>query len=201
MATLEKKRKLAEKLAEKERKLNPTPEKGSVSPTPASSTAASSTTGKAPTAGSAFGERVARMVAKKHNNSAERDSDDSDSTEASESEKDKSLWDPDFNFSRDFVGSYVNWWTCNNGYHTIHHLRPSMHWSKYPMMSKKLVEPYQHPELRQKNILTFGINCFFFNNRTTWDGRPYTVSELEPDYDEEWVPLFFKLAKDPLRED
>ena len=28
------------------------------------------------------------------------------------------------NHSRNFVGAALNWWTFNNGYHTIHHMRP-----------------------------------------------------------------------------
>ncbi|MEM9865741.1 MAG: fatty acid desaturase, partial [Myxococcota bacterium] len=27
----------------------------------------------------------------------------------------------EYNHSRNFVGKFVNWWTFNNGYHTIHH--------------------------------------------------------------------------------
>jgi beta-carotene hydroxylase len=32
--------------------------------------------------------------------------------------------------SRDFVGPVVNWLLFNNGYHTVHHLFPSLHWSR-----------------------------------------------------------------------
>ena len=107
------------------------------------------------------------------------------------------LWDPDFNFSRDFTGPWINFFTCNNGYHTIHHMRPSMHWTKYPEQSRKLVEPHQHPELRQQNLFAYSFRTFFLNKRQTWDGRPYFPDE--PNYDIPWVGVFFKRF-DPMRE-
>lgn len=36
------------------------------------------------------------------------------------------------NTARNFVGSWLNFLTMNNGYHAIHHRHPTMHWSKYP---------------------------------------------------------------------
>merc|ERR1719462_833011 len=35
--------------------------------------------------------------------------------------------DNKYNFSRNFVDPVLNWFTCNNGYHTIHHLQPGTH--------------------------------------------------------------------------
>merc|ERR1712085_2559 len=109
------------------------------------------------------------------------------------------LWNPDYNFSRDFTGGFINFWTCNNGYHTIHHVRPSMHWTKYSEESRKKVLPYQHPELRQRNIVWYAIRTFFLNQRVTWDGRAYIPTESEPNYDLDWVDVFFKIFQDPHR--
>lgn len=36
--------------------------------------------------------------------------------------------------SRDFTGRFGNWFFFNNGYHTAHHLRPSLHWSMLPLL-------------------------------------------------------------------
>jgi len=114
------------------------------------------------------------------------------------------LYNPDYNFARDFTGNFINFWTCNNGYHSVHHVRPSMHWTKYPDYSKKVVEPYQHPELRQNNLLWYTLNTFFIpkwmggKGRVTWDGRPYHPStKNEPDVDMDWVDVFFKVFNDP----
>jgi len=35
-----------------------------------------------------------------------------------------------YNGARNFVGPVVNFLTFNNGYHTIHHMHPTMHWSR-----------------------------------------------------------------------
>lgn len=34
--------------------------------------------------------------------------------------------------SRNFVGRFFNWMLFNGGYHTVHHERPSLHWSRIP---------------------------------------------------------------------
>ena len=35
-----------------------------------------------------------------------------------------------WNNARNFIGPVINYLTFNNGYHTIHHMYPSMHWSR-----------------------------------------------------------------------
>jgi beta-carotene hydroxylase len=40
--------------------------------------------------------------------------------------------------SRNFTGRVGNWLFFNNGYHTAHHLRPSMHWSALPLLHAEL---------------------------------------------------------------
>jgi fatty acid desaturase len=37
-----------------------------------------------------------------------------------------------YGHSRNFVGSLINWLFFNNGYHTVHHLYPGMHWTLAP---------------------------------------------------------------------
>lgn len=37
-----------------------------------------------------------------------------------------------WNGARNFVGPVINYLTFNNGYHTIHHMYPTMHWSRLP---------------------------------------------------------------------
>jgi fatty acid desaturase len=48
--------------------------------------------------------------------------------------------DPDSacNHSRNFVGGWLNWWLLNNGFHTAHHQRPGLHWSRLPALHEEL---------------------------------------------------------------
>jgi fatty acid desaturase len=34
--------------------------------------------------------------------------------------------------SRNFTSPFWNWFVFQNGYHTIHHEHPGVHWSRYP---------------------------------------------------------------------
>ncbi|CAD7932383.1 unnamed protein product [Amoebophrya sp. A120] len=126
--------------------------------------------------------------------STKDNSDDNTTTKEIRDENGNKLWDPDFNFARDFVGEWINFFTCNNGFHTAHHLRPSCHWTKYPQISKMLVEKEQHPNLRVDNLVTYAFKCFVLGRRITWDGRPYFPNE--PDYDVDWVDVFFSNVAD-----
>lgn len=64
--------------------------------------------------------------------------------------------DPDSQYahSRNFVGAFANWLFFNNGYHTVHHLSPGMHWTAAPAAHALLKEriPAQYNEL---SILRF----------------------------------------------
>lgn len=44
----------------------------------------------------------------------------------------------DYNHSRNFVSKLTNFMMLNNGYHTVHHLRASTHWSKLPEAHEKI---------------------------------------------------------------
>ncbi|HZO14575.1 MAG TPA: fatty acid desaturase [Polyangiaceae bacterium] len=95
--------------------------------------------------------------------------------------------DSDYNHSRNFVGKLVNWFTFNNGYHTIHHMKPGLHWSRLPEAHAELVAPFIHPALDQPSLLGYLWRTFLWPaKRLTYDGKPYV---LEPDGpDEDWIP-------------
>lgn len=45
-----------------------------------------------------------------------------------------------FEGSRNFTNRFENWIFFNNGFHTIHHLRPDSHWSLLPEMHRQIEE-------------------------------------------------------------
>lgn len=93
------------------------------------------------------------------------------------------------NHSRNFVGAALNWLTCNNGYHSAHHLAPSLHWSLLPAAHAALVRPHLHPGLEQPSMLAWCWEAFVWPGvRRTYDGRPYAPPPPEPD--EDWVPVY-----------
>jgi fatty acid desaturase len=94
-----------------------------------------------------------------------------------------------YNHSRNFVGSVVNWFTFNNGYHTIHHETPGLHWSLLPKAHAEKIAPHIHPNLDQPSLATYIWDTFVLGNRRHYDGRPLPVSELPArGKDEAWIP-------------
>jgi fatty acid desaturase len=93
----------------------------------------------------------------------------------------------EYNHSRNFVGKLVNWFTFNNGYHTIHHHKPSLHWSLLPAAHAELVHPHIHPALEQPSLLGYLWRTFGFpGKRLRYDGAPVVLPDNGPD--EEWIP-------------
>lgn len=93
-----------------------------------------------------------------------------------------------YNFARNFTGPILNFFTCNNGYHTIHHWYPGMHWSMYPEEHAKQVHPHIHPSLEQPNILWYLFVVYVLpGGRAMYDGSPYVMPPETPD-----VPWFDK---------
>lgn len=95
--------------------------------------------------------------------------------------------DSEYNHSRNFVGKLVNWWTYNNGYHSIHHLEPGLHWSLLPAEHEKRVKPFIHPNLDQPSLLAYLWRTFGWpGQRLRYDGKPVVLPDEGPD--EEWIP-------------
>jgi beta-carotene hydroxylase len=58
----------------------------------------------------------------------------------------------DVDHSRDVVGRPLNWVLMNNGFHTAHHLRPSLHWSRLPALHAAEVEPRRRAPLTHDTL-------------------------------------------------
>lgn len=69
--------------------------------------------------------------------------------------------DPDskLDHTRNFTGRWMNWWTFNNGYHTAHHLRPTLHWSRLPELHREL-EPHLDPRLQETSLIAAVIRLY-----------------------------------------
>lgn len=64
--------------------------------------------------------------------------------------------------ARNFVGPVINWLTCNNGFHTIHHMQPQIHWSEYPALHQKIVVGKMIPSLDEQCILRYLWRTYFW---------------------------------------
>lgn len=78
----------------------------------------------------------------------------------------------EINSGRNFTGPIINWITCNNGYHQIHHMYSNTHWTEYPALHTKLVEPFNEPELNQRCILRYLFRTYFWPGTLPPHRRP-----------------------------
>jgi fatty acid desaturase len=56
--------------------------------------------------------------------------------------------------SRNFVGSLLNWLMFNNGYHTVHHERPGLHWSELAEAHRQVAARID-PRLNEPSMLRY----------------------------------------------
>jgi fatty acid desaturase len=90
-----------------------------------------------------------------------------------------------WNHSRNFVGSVINWLAFNNGYHTIHHLKPTLHWSLAPEEHARVVRPSMDPRLDEPSMITYLARTYFLpGGRKNFDGTPRLLRD--PGADESW---------------
>jgi fatty acid desaturase len=98
------------------------------------------------------------------------------------------------NGSRNFVGRIFNWFTFNNGFHGIHHLKPSLHWSLLPEAHARLVHPTIHPALEQRSLALYVFRTFVWpGKRARYDGKPLLLPEEGPD--QKWFGIDGDLSR------
>jgi fatty acid desaturase len=65
-----------------------------------------------------------------------------------------------WNHSRNFVGRAFNWIMCNNGYHTIHHNQPNVHWSELDVLHETECAKRMDPRLNEKSMVVYLFRTF-----------------------------------------
>jgi fatty acid desaturase len=90
------------------------------------------------------------------------------------------------NHSRNFVGRFVNYLLFNNGYHGVHHMYPTVHWSRLPEVHDLKVRPTIHPALDQENFVAYLFRAYIYpGRRLDYLGRP--VHLAPPMEDRSWL--------------
>lgn len=83
----------------------------------------------------------------------------------------------DWNTSRNFTNGFLNFFCLNNGFHTVHHLVPTMHWSYCKVVHEALVEGRTHERLIWPSMANFVWTNYFCN------GNPWNVMKERRMYD------------------
>ena len=91
-----------------------------------------------------------------------------------------------WNHSRNFVSPVLNWLVFNNGYHGIHHLKPTLHWSLAREAHQRVLAPHMDRRLDEPSMIAYVIRTFVLpGGRRRFDGaeRPRRA----PGPDQPWI--------------
>jgi beta-carotene hydroxylase len=92
-----------------------------------------------------------------------------------------------YNHSRNFIGPVINFLAFNNGYHTVHHERPDLHWSLLPAYHTEHISPHIHPNLEQKNLFLYlWRTCIWPGKRLDYLGNSLVFDDAMEH--EDWIP-------------
>ncbi len=91
------------------------------------------------------------------------------------------------NGARNFTSWTVNYFFLNNGYHTIHHWRPHLHWSLLPDAHCTEVAPFCHPNLCQSSMVAYIFHTFIYpGERRDYLGKKMVITPSEAGVDQKW---------------
>jgi beta-carotene hydroxylase len=65
-----------------------------------------------------------------------------------------------WNHSRNFVSPLLNALLFNNGYHTVHHMKPGVHWTETPKLHAEHAAKI-HPSLNEKSFFGYLARTYF----------------------------------------
>lgn len=66
----------------------------------------------------------------------------------------------EFNHSRNIIGPWLNLFLFNNGYHTAHHIKPYLHWSRLPAFHDEIKDKID-PSLLEYSMIWYIIRQYF----------------------------------------
>ena len=69
--------------------------------------------------------------------------------------------DSTVNLARNFTSPIGNWLLFNNGYHTIHHRYPSLHWSLLRKKHEQDIALAADPRLQEKSVFRYLLRTYF----------------------------------------
>jgi fatty acid desaturase len=72
--------------------------------------------------------------------------------------------DESVNNSRDFISGIENWMFCNNGYHSAHHLNPTLHWSQLAELHRNAVVPKKNKDYIEDSFFKFLLSYILLNS-------------------------------------
>ena len=96
-----------------------------------------------------------------------------------------------FNTARNFTDSMLNLVVMNNGYHTIHHLVPTSHWSLNRVLHEQLIVPRIDPRLNWASKLKYIFVSYFLI------ANPWNTDPIRRDYKGDPVDMDQGGALDP----
>jgi len=103
---------------------------------------------------------------------------------------DESYNKTNYDCARNFLGPVINLVIFNNGYHTIHHLYPQLHWYDLPKEHEKQVKPKINPALDEPCMRSYFYRAYINPGiRVHYKTKEPLVVDAGEDKD--WVEPFY----------